>query len=344
MVRIYDYSIPQDEVLALCESALSSLGYETETYAPLDHHLVTRVRTIKRGLRKAEYVVFVKVEDRITVYVYAETRVFRRASEVGLKAGELTELDASRLRLAFQETIFEPITREFLNRGFKSWTVPDDNLKDDLEIREHEKRRLKKLADARRREAKVHQQTRIREREEVSLGRDRERWEAAREAQRYVTFFRDSLPGTGKPLDSKGWSLIEISRIVTAGDGRLREIFRDVVQSYPEYRGSGSMQWVINPDGRVVHAEVAFATSPFTPDDELENAISSRIRILFFPPAGPRSGYAVVSRDFELNGSYHNLNLTLHRPRFKDIMEHYPLVETETVIDTFFDTGAVPKR
>lgn len=337
MVRFYEYSIPQKDVLPQCQKALEALGYEVETYAPLDYHLITKMRTVRRGLRKIRYVVFVKVEDRIGVYVYAETRVFRRGTELGLMAGELTAEEPRRLRLGFQKRIFGPITGEFSRKGFHHWSPQEDNLKDDREIRAREMERLKsvkgKMARKQRAELSRERETR----DDYLTGRERARWLAVEEAEQFVRFVDDSLPAGDDTSFATGWSLVEISRRMVPKDRELEEAFLDVLGGYPDYGGSGRFRWVITPQGRVVDVRTELETSPGVPDDELIHAIDIHVRKLFFPPPDSRQTYAVLRREFRFHGNYHNLQVTFDRPELKGLLEHYPPLERETVVDTFFE-------
>ncbi|MFQ6615407.1 MAG: hypothetical protein ACE5HZ_01380 [Fidelibacterota bacterium] len=337
MVRFYDYSIPQKDVLPQCQQALEALGYEVETYDLLDFHLITKLRTIRSGLGKARYVVFVKVEDRIAVYVYAESRVFRRGTELGLRAGELTVLEPKRLRLGFQRRVFEPITGALAGKGFRPWSSVDDNERDDREIRAYEEQRLiRHEAELIRQEKSV----RLREketREAYASGRRESRWEAVEEAEQFIAFVDDSLSLRTDTSLVTGWSLVAISRQVVREDDRLRAAFRELLGTYPDYSGSGRIQWIIGPEGRVTNVMWDLETSSGVPDDELSHAIDIHTRTLFFPARESRWGYAVVRREFRFRGHYHNLDVHFARPRLEDILEQYPAVEAETVVDTFFE-------
>lgn len=336
LVRFYEYSIPQKNVLQECQDALDALGYETEAFALLDYHLVTKVRTIRKGLRKAEYLVFVKVDDRIAVYAYAETRVFRRGTELGLRAGELTVPEPGRLGLGFQEKIFAPITAELEKRGFRPWSPVEDNRRDDRRIQAYEKQRLNVL-ESRLHQAKLSDLALKKEIWEAYLTQMREsRWLAAEEAEQFVGFIEDSLsPGDDTSI-ARGWSLVAVSRQMVPRDGDLEEAFREILGDYPEYSGGGKIEWVINPMGRVEDVRVDLETSPGIPDDELAHAVDMHVRKLLFSGSMERWSHAVVSRRLDFAGHYHNLEFRLSRLRLKDLLEQFPVITPETVVDTFF--------
>ena len=80
MVRTYDYGSPKGKVLNEIRSILISLGYEIDIYAPETYALSTKSMRLKRTLRKYDYVLFVKISDRVEVHVVAKRSLFRRGS------------------------------------------------------------------------------------------------------------------------------------------------------------------------------------------------------------------------------------------------------------------------
>lgn len=345
MVRMYNYSIPQNEVLPVCQQALSKLGYEVEIYAPLDNHLVTETRIVKKLLRRIHYVVYVKVEDRIAVYVYAETRTFKRASELGIMAGDLTQLEASEnLVLGFQNEIFDPISVEFEDRGFKFWDASSASRRDDQEIRVAENRRERELLTQQKNTEKQERTQKQLQVTEYALQRDLARFEAVREAEHYVGILYDSVDHAGRFPRLEDWSLIEISKTVVMNDDNLRQALLTVLDEYRSYQGRGTIEWIVDPDGRIVHVQVHIDTSPYTPEMEISQTITSLFRRMVFLPSKPRFGYLVLTREFEFSGSYHNLKHHFGRPRILALLEDYPPVEKETVSDTLFDTRSARER
>lgn len=345
MVRIYDYSIPQDEVLSRCQNALMNLGYEIDTYSPLDYHFVTKEKIVKKLFRRAHYIIYVKAEDRITVYVYAEVRTFKRASEIGLMVGDLTELEASHnLSLSFQNKILDPITREFEKRGFTFWDSQQRNRADDIEIRAMENNRQKRRLILLSRKKKKERITRNKRIEQYVLERDLSRWEAVHEAEYYTNFLQDSTTSKGGSPLLNNWSLIRIGKTLVANDYHLEKVLREVLQEYRNYGGHGKIDWIIDPEGRVIYVDIQLDTTPYTPDDELKHYISSAVRRMIFPPTQQGSRYLGLSRTFDFSGNYHNLKYHFDRPRISALFENYPPIETETVTDTFFNTKVIPVR
>ena len=345
MVKIYNYEVAQDEVLPLCQRALLELGYEIDTYAPLDYHIVTRPRTIKRFLQRAEYLLHVKIEDRISVYAYAETRRFRRGTEFGIKVDDLTELGpSSNLNLQFQNDIFAPITAEFRKIGFEFWDAAVGNREDDLEIKRAVRKSQEKSIAAENQKKLRERRERNQELESYTLERDMARLSAAEEAEHYLTFFEKAEVIEPQSELSAGWSLVEINKTVISNDETFGEILRDVLKEYRSYRGEGGIEWVVNPDGRVVDVQVVLRTSPTTPEVELEKRIATAYRSLIFKPRQERSGHLLLSRQFGFSGSLHNFTYNPKRPRILSLMPHYPPIMTPTVKDTFFETDNAKKQ
>lgn len=340
MVRMYDYDIPQDEVLPKCQEALIRLEYGIDLYAPLDHHLITEEFVIKKFLRKVHYVVHVKVEDRIAVYLYSEARTFKRASEMGIRAGELTEVGTTQnLGIRFQDEIFTPITKELEKRGFLIWDPIKDSQRDDREIRYQGEEQRRRLAQHRRKATRerIDRETRS---GEYSEERDVDRFDAVSEAEHYVMNLQDS-PDTPK---LGGWSLINISKTVAANHNHLKSVMAEILDRYRSYSGHGEIMWIVEPDGRVQQVNVLIDSSPHTPDHEISNGISSTFRKMVFLPTGKRSGYLVLTMELEFSGSYHNLRYHFSRPRIAALLQQVPVPIEETVSDTFFDLNPVRDR
>ena len=337
MVRIFDYSIPQDEVLSRCEDALEELGYEIDVYSPIDYHLVTNEKMVKIWFRRVYYILHLKVEDRISVYIYSEIRTFKRASEIGLMAGDLTKLEASEnLSLRFQNEILDPISDEFEKRGFIFWD-PDRRIRaDDLEIKEIERERQKGRSILQNRKKKEKRIARNNKIQRYDVERDLARLEAIRESEHYISFFQDTSDVMEKHVPFSDWSLIRISRVLEENNDLLENALLEVLYQYRDYKGNGVMDWIVNPEGRVIHVDIQLETNPYTPDDELKHYISTAIRQMIFLPSQTISGYLSSSRKFYFSGSYHNLKYNFQRPRISGVYESYPPVETETIKDTFF--------
>jgi len=329
---MYNYILPQDEVLPKCEDVLSKLGYEIDIYSPTDYHLVTKEKIVKTLFRRAHYILHLKVEDRITIYVYTETRTFKRASELGLLAGDLTELEASNnLNLHFQSEIFDPITSEFEKRGFTFWDKEEQNVADDLEIRKVEQKRIRQRSLLQNQKKKREQSARQKNIKQYNDERDLARIEAVRESEHFVNFIRDSS------AFSHDWSLIRISKILVKNDFLLERALREVLQTYRDYSGEGKIVWIVDPEGKVFQVEIQIDTNPYTPEDELKHYMSSAFRRMIFPPAQPVSTYLALSRGFFFSGKYNNLKYAFDRPRILAVYDTYPPLQIETVKDTFFE-------
>ena len=110
MVRTYDYDVSKDNVLNEIRSILISLGYEIDIYAPETHALSTKTARLKRTLRKYDYILFVKVSDRLEVHISAKRSIFRRGSEANLgKYDQIIQQTEDRLPSSLQRKIYKPI-------------------------------------------------------------------------------------------------------------------------------------------------------------------------------------------------------------------------------------------
>ena len=110
MVRTYDYDVSKDNALDEIRSILISLGYEIDIYAPETNALSTKTTRLKRTLRKYDYILFVKVSDRLEVHISAKRSIFRRGSEANLgKYGQIIQQTEDRLPSSLQQKIYKPI-------------------------------------------------------------------------------------------------------------------------------------------------------------------------------------------------------------------------------------------
>lgn len=113
MVRTYDYGSPKGKVLNEMRSILISLGYEIDIYAPETYALSTKSMRLKRTLRKYDYVLFVKISDRVEVHVAAKRSIFRRGSASNLgKYEQIIQQTEDRLPFGLQQKIYKPIKAE----------------------------------------------------------------------------------------------------------------------------------------------------------------------------------------------------------------------------------------
>ena len=110
MVRTYDYDISKNNALNEIRSILISLGYEIDIYAPETHALSTKATRLKRTLRKYDYILFVKVSDKLEVHISAKRSIFRRGSEANLgKYDQIIQQTEDRLPSSLQRKIYKPI-------------------------------------------------------------------------------------------------------------------------------------------------------------------------------------------------------------------------------------------
>jgi len=113
MIRYYDYDIPKQAVLNEIRSILLSQDYEIDIYAPETYALTTKNTRIRKTIRKYDYVLYVKVSDRIEVQVSAKRSIFRRGSEANLgKYDQIIEQTEDRLPSSLQKKIYYPLGRE----------------------------------------------------------------------------------------------------------------------------------------------------------------------------------------------------------------------------------------
>ena len=113
MIRYYDYDMPKDVVLNEIRSILLSLDYEIDIYAPETFALTTKSTRIRRTIRKYDYVLYVKVSDRIEVQVSAKRSIFIRGSETNVgKYDQIIEQTEDKLPSSLQKKIYYPIAKE----------------------------------------------------------------------------------------------------------------------------------------------------------------------------------------------------------------------------------------
>ena len=113
MVRYYDYEIPKEMVLNEIRTILISLDYEIDIYAPETNALTTKNTRLRKTIRKYDYVLYVKVSDRIEVHISAKRNIFRRGSETNLgKYDQIIEQTEDKLPSSLQKKIYFPIQKE----------------------------------------------------------------------------------------------------------------------------------------------------------------------------------------------------------------------------------------
>tara|TARA_B100001142_G_C14034460_1_gene539468 strand:- start:102 stop:482 length:381 start_codon:yes stop_codon:yes gene_type:complete len=113
MVRYYDYEIPKEMVLNEIRTILISLDYEIDIYAPETNALTTKNTRLRKTIRKYDYVLYVKVSDRIEVHISAKRNIFRRGSETNLgKYDQIIEQTEDKIPSSLQKKIYFPIQKE----------------------------------------------------------------------------------------------------------------------------------------------------------------------------------------------------------------------------------------
>ena len=127
MVHYSNYYISKDKVLNEVRTALQSLDYEIDMYAPETYALSTKPVKIKGEASKYNYTLFVKISDRIEIYISAKIIIYKRNSQsnfgkknVGrrLKIFETKEYvqiiqkNEDKMHRSVQKKIFKPIHKE----------------------------------------------------------------------------------------------------------------------------------------------------------------------------------------------------------------------------------------
>ena len=120
MNRGYDYLTDQYEVLEICKNILQELEYEIDIYAPESYMLTTKPTRLRKVLRKYDYIIYLKVTDRINVHISAERNIFNRGSESSLGGSSIIiKQTETYLPLSIQKKIFDPISNKLLNHNFR---------------------------------------------------------------------------------------------------------------------------------------------------------------------------------------------------------------------------------
>ena len=113
MVRYSDYNISKGKVLDEVRAVLLSLDYEIDIYAPETYALSTKATRIKRTLRKYDYILFVKISDKIEIHISAKRSIFNRGSESNIgKYEQIIQQTEDRIPLNLQKKIYKPILNE----------------------------------------------------------------------------------------------------------------------------------------------------------------------------------------------------------------------------------------
>ena len=118
MVNYYNYDLPKNEILDICKTILLKLDYEIDIYAPVSNVIVTKSIKMRKVLRRYDYVVYIKITDKVEVYLASERNIFSRGSESSIGGGELTVMDPN-MPYSIQKLIFSPIRKELESNNIK---------------------------------------------------------------------------------------------------------------------------------------------------------------------------------------------------------------------------------
>jgi len=120
MNRAYDYQGNKLETLEICKDILQGLEYEIDIYAPETFMIITKLIPVRRALRKYDYIVYIKISDRINIHVAAERNIFNRGSETTIGSTSIViKQTETYLPTAIQKKIFDPIHSNLTLMGFK---------------------------------------------------------------------------------------------------------------------------------------------------------------------------------------------------------------------------------
>ena len=120
MNRGYDYLTDKYEALDICKNVLQELEYEIDIYAPESYMLTTKPTQLRKVLRKYDYIIYLKVTDRINVHISAERNIINRGSESSLGGSSIIiKQTETYLPASIQMKIFEPIHKNLMMNDFK---------------------------------------------------------------------------------------------------------------------------------------------------------------------------------------------------------------------------------
>lgn len=319
MIREYDYDFTQDEALSICRDVLTSLDYEIGELELDDHYLVSEITTRRFFFKKVDFLIYVSVEDRVRVVLYAEERLFKRFSEWGVSQDNLTELEPSdRLSLSIQNRIYEQLTKALNKRGItyrhpiyadlRDEKIVYKNINRDLKQQEFnlEKTRKKKL---------IEKNLLI---NEYSREKDIARFHAVEVAENHLSFYNSD-----ENREIMNSSLITASRKLEEQDELLKETMKLLLAKHPNYEGFLLIDWVIDFEGIVRSVKVMTDTSPSTPDVDLRRVISNHFRTIVFPSI-VKSGFVRLQRSIEFEGNRHRFTAIMLPPKLVEILESIP--------------------
>jgi len=335
MIREYDYDFTQDEALSICRDVLTTLEYEIGEFDLEDHYIVSEIVTRRFFLKKVDYLIYVSVEDRVRVVLYAEERLYKKFSEWGVSQDNLTELEPSdRLSLSIQNRIYEQLTKALKKRGITfrhpvNADIRDENLvykevNSDLRQQEINLERSKKKELIEFNLLK----------KEYTREKDIARLHAVQVAENHLSFF-----DSGDKREMTSFSLISVARRLEEQDELLEKRMKILLAKYPNYEGIILLDWIIDIEGRVRSISVKTNTSPSTPDVDLKRVISNHFRTIVYPSI-VQNGFIRLQRIIEFEGHRHRYSAVMHPPIFVETLEEIPITFQEENSQILFETSS----
>ena len=78
-----------------------------------------RSQSLKKSLRRYDYIIFIKVNDHIELHLAVERNIFNRGSESNIgDSGMIIKQVESYMPIALQNKIFKPLEIEFKKNGY----------------------------------------------------------------------------------------------------------------------------------------------------------------------------------------------------------------------------------
>ena len=111
MVNYYGYDLPKTEILNICKTILINLDYEIDVFAPETNVIITKMTKIRIGLRRYDYLVYIKITDRVEIHIAGERNIFGRKPESSLGRDGYFKQPQVLMPSSFQKQIFNPIKR-----------------------------------------------------------------------------------------------------------------------------------------------------------------------------------------------------------------------------------------
>ena len=338
MIREYDYDFTQDEALSICRDVLTTLEYEIGEFDLEDHYIVSEIVTRRFFLKKVDYLIYVSVEDRVRVVLYAEERLYKKFSEWGVSQDNLTELEPSdRLSLSIQNRIYEQLTKALKKREITFRHPVSADIRDEKLVYKEVNRDLRQqeinLERSHRKELNEYNLLE----NEYSREKDIARLHAVEVAENHLSFYQSD-----DNRENMTSSLITVARRLEEQDELLEERMKLLLAKYPNYGGLLLIDWVIDIEGRVRSVTVTTETSPSTPDVDLKRVISNHFRAIVFPPL-LKSGFIRLQRIIEFEGNRHRFTSIMKPPKLVETLETIPITLHEENSQILFEKSPLSK-